>query len=106
MSRTCKRCGDPYADDDHRMFAFRVMPTDSDVDYPTIDNGPYYGWMPTYSECFLCFCYALFGGMCEPWPGLGAWNPYPIDPHGPPCPPQNVYAGPCSDDDGMEEIEF
>lgn len=26
-----------------------------------------YGWSTAYGDCFLCFCYASFGGLLEPW---------------------------------------
>lgn len=33
-----------------------------------------YGWFPTCGQCYLCFCYDLFGGFLEPLDRSGPWE--------------------------------
>lgn len=46
----CKSCNQEYQSTDALQY-----------------SGDHYGWHPGYGDCFLCFCYASFGGMMEPW---------------------------------------
>ncbi len=58
----CKCCGEEYIEDDSHNWG----------------PPPYYGWHHLYGECFLCFCYTLFGGWLGPPTGRTDWKPYPI----------------------------
>ncbi len=47
-----------------------------------------YSYHPSFGECFLCFCYATFGGVMEPWGNekTRAQQIYQITPPGVPSP--------------------
>ncbi len=49
----CRTCRRPYAHDD------------AATAYPG-SGPPFHGWHHAFGECFLCFCYAIFGGLMGP----------------------------------------
>jgi hypothetical protein len=71
---------------------------------------PYEGWHPMYGECYLCFCYAMFGGMMERHPSkeISDRQIYEITPPGVPSIPWFVKEGiePAPWPDNLADCDF